>query len=453
MSTVEIYSNLLRLFREIIRKARRGVSSRLFENAVWLFSDKVIRLGLNFLLTAYIARYLGVHLFGVWNYALSFVILFSFFSTLGIYNQLLRDLVLYPDRRNELLGSAFLIKLLGGFVTLGLAYTSIVVIKPEETVLHQMVGILAIGYIVQSFDVIDFFFQSQLKAKWITIARMMSFVVFGLVKVAFVQLEYPLLYFIVAHIGELVLSAIFLIIFFQKHFAPIFHWKVARQSALGMFKESMPIFFAEIAIIMYMRLDQIMIGELVGNETLGVFSAAVRLSELWYLIPGVICSTAFPAIINSYQNHIEYRIRLQKLYDLLIWLALSIALVVSFAAPFLVRLIYGEQFIEASQILIIHIWTSVFVFVGIASNQQLILENLSRISFYRTVVGVIVNVALNFVLIPRWGAKGAAFATLIAQAFSSVISSYAFPSSRCIFWMNVAALNPRRIYMQYLRMK
>ena len=439
-------------FKKIFLKLYNTRSIRILKNAAWLFTDKILRLGLNFLLTAYIARYLGVQLFGVWNFALAFVVLFSFFSTLGIYNQLLRDFVRFPEKRNELLGSAFIIKFFGGCITLGLSYATIVIAKPEENLLHQIVALIAMGYIIQSFDVIDFFFQSQLKAKWITISRLISFIIFGILKLLLVYLKVPLLYFMWAQLGELALSSLLLILFFQQNFGGIFRWKIRWTSFKAMLIESMPIFFAEIAILMYMRIDQVMIGEMIGTETLGVFSAAVRLSELWYLIPGVICSTAFPSIILAHGlDPIDYKKKLQNLYDLLVWLAIFIALLVSLTAPLIVNLIFGSDFSSASEILVIHIWTSVFVFIGFASNQQLVLENLARISFYRTVFGVAVNIIFNLLFIPIWGGKGAAIATLIAQAFSSLLSNLFFPQTRAIFWMNLATLNPKRLYTEYLK--
>lgn len=451
-NTTSFYN--LSIFKRLTNKLNDTGSIKIFKNAGWLFTDKIVRQGLNFLLTAYIARYLGVQLFGVWNYALAFVVLFSFFSTLGIYNQLLRDFVRHPERHNELLGSAFIIKLLGGCITFALSYATIVITKPEEPFLHTLISLIAFGYIIQSFDVIDFFFQSQLKAKWIAISRLISFLIFAVLKLAFVHLQLPLFYFIWAQLGELLFSATLLIFFFNKYFHGIFKWTINWKALTGMLKESLPILFAEVAILIYMRIDQVMIGEMMGNETLGIFSAAVRLSELWYLVPGVICSTAFPSIIKAYYTDpLDYRKKLQRLYDLLVWLSIIIAIVVSILAPFIVNIIYGQQFSSASSILVIHIWTSVFVFVGFASNQQLVLEDLAKISFFRTLFGVVTNVLFNFIMIPLWGAKGAAFATLIAQAFSSWLSNYFFKETRPIFWINVRSLNLKRLITDYLKLK
>lgn len=424
------------------------------KNAAWLFADKIIRQGANFLLTAYIARYLGVSLFGMWNYALAFVVLFSFLSTLGIYNQLIRDFVRFPERQNELLGNAFIIKFLGGVLTVVLSYATITFSKPGASDLHILIVLIAAGYIIQSFDVIDFFFQSQLKARWIAVSRLISFLAFGTLKLAFVHFQFPLLSFIWAQLGELLFSALILIYFYSRHFTSILHWTINWNSLKGMLRESLPIFFAEIAILMYMRIDQVMIGEMLGNNALGIFSAAVRLSEIWYMVPGVICSTAFPSIIKAHAaDLLDYRKKIQRLYDLLVWLSIAIAFMVSLLAPVIVQIIYGPQFSESSSILVIHIWTSVFVFVGFASNQQLVLEHLVNISFYRTLFGVASNILFNLILIPVWGAKGAAISTLIAQAFSSWLSNYFFKEARPIFWLNVYALNIKRLINDYLRQK
>jgi O-antigen/teichoic acid export membrane protein len=144
---------------------------------------------------------------------------------------------------------------------------------------------------------------------------------------------------------------------------------------------------------------------------------------------------------------------MQRLYDFLIWLSIAIALVVSLLAPYIVTTIFGEEFSSASSILVIHIWTSVFVFVGFASNQQLVLEHLSKISFYRTLFGVASNVILNFILIPVWGSMGAAVSTLIAQGFSSWLSNCFFKESRPIFWLNINAFNIKRLINDYVRVR
>jgi O-antigen/teichoic acid export membrane protein len=153
-------------------------------------------------------------------------------------------------------------------------------------------------------------------------------------------------------------------------------------------RDSWPLIFSGLVVMIYMRIDQIMIKEMLGEREVGLYSAAVRISELWYFIPAIITSSLFPSIINAKKiSEKLYYTRLQRLYTLMVWLAIVIALPMTFLSDWLVILLYGEAYKEAGFVLMIHIWAGVFVFLGVASESWLISENLQRISFYRAFLG------------------------------------------------------------------
>jgi O-antigen/teichoic acid export membrane protein len=171
-----------------------------------------------------------------------------------------------------------------------------------------------------------------------------------------------------------------------------------------------------LAVVTYMRIDQVMLGEMVGAGSVGIYSAAVRLSEGWYFVPIAIATSVFPSIVATRKvNEALYQERLQKLYHFMTWLAIAIAVPVTFLSQIVIKFLYGAGYEGAGTVLAIHIWAGVFVFLGYASGQYLLTENYTRISFYRAFWGMIVNVILNFLLIPRYGPNGAAVATLISQ--------------------------------------
>ncbi len=421
--------------------ANKGETRRIIANSGWLFFDKIIRQGLNLLLTAYIARYLGVATFGEWNYAIAFVALFSFLSTFGLYNILLRDFVRSPERAGEIIGSAISIRFIGGCLTLLFSTIFIFVFKPNESVLHLLVLFTAANYIVQSTDVVDYYFQSKLKSNWIALSRSISFIAFGVTKLLLVYYKFDVTYFATVQAAEFLVAGLLLLYFLSKTI-PINLIKFNRVVVTQLILDATPILFAEIAIIIYMRTDQVMIGEMIGDSALGNYSAAVKLSEIWYFIPGVICSSLFPSIIKAHaENPLLYKQKLQKLYELLSGISVSIALVVSLTSYWIILILFGPEYSEAASVLTIHVWAGVFVFWGFASNQQLVIEHLTRLSLYRTIIGMVVNVIFNFLLIPLWGIKGSAVATLLAQASSAWLSSLFFIKSRPIFWMNLRSLN------------
>ena len=427
-----------------MEKVNNPEGIRIITNSGWLFSDKIVRQGLNLLLTAYIARYLGAPEFGQWNYAIAFVTLFSFFSSLGLYNILLRDFVRFPEKAGEMIGSAMVLRLFGGCLTLLFSVVTIFIFKPSAPALHILIFVVSTNYIAQSTDVFDFYFQSRLKSNWIAIARGISFIIFAIIKLALVHFKFTIAYFAAAQTAEFLLSGL-LMFFFLQRVLPLKSIKVNRSLMKALIRDSAPIILAEMAIIIYVRTDQVMIGEMIGDRAVGNYSVAVRLSEIWYFIPGIICSSLFPLLVGAHsQNNERYQFKLQQLYDLLAGLSVGIAVVVSVTSYWIIDILFGPDFSEAASVLTIHIWAGVFVFWGLASNQQLVIEKLTNLSLYRTLTGMVVNVLLNFILIPPFGIKGAAIATLMAQASSTWLSCLFFKQTRPIFWMNVRSLNPLR---------
>jgi len=172
--------------------------------------------------------------------------------------------------------------------------------------------------------------------------------------------------------------------------------------------------------MIYMRIDQIMLSEMVNDYEVGTYSAALKLSEIWYIIPAIICNSFFPSIIEAKKlSQKNYFRRIQKLFDILLLISLLIAVFVTLFSSLIIDVLYGDQYKNAAIILAIHIWTAVFVFLGVGSSNFFIIENLQIKGLTRTVLGAVLNIILNLILIPKFLAVGAAVATLISQFFSS----------------------------------
>jgi len=197
--------------------------------------------------------------------------------------------------------------------------------------------------------------------------------------------------------------------------------------------------------MIYMKIDQIMLGQMIGDEAVGLYSAATRISEVWYFIPMAIVASVFPAILESKKrSEDEYYERLQKLYDLMAMISVGVALAMTFLSMLIVTSLFGEAYSEAGPVLAIHVWAAVFVFLGVASSQWFLAENLQILSFQRTALGAVVNVILNLWLIPLYGVVGAALATVFAQATASLFFDGIQKKTRRMFWMKIKSMNPLR---------
>jgi len=399
-----------------------------FFNISWLMVEKIFRSVLLLVVGAYVVRYLGPGQFGLLSYAISFVTLFSAIATLGLDGIVVRELVKDGIKRDELLGTAFFLKLAGAFSVLAVLYIA-VHLTSSDSLTNLLIFIVASSAIFRSFNVIDFYFQSKVLSKYVVYTQLVLLVVSSFIKLFLIWIQAPLLYFAIVFLIEGIILAIGLTIAYLSQKLNIFDWRFRAELAVRLLKDSWPLLLSGICLSIYMRIDQVMIKHILGMEAVGQYAAAVKLSEACYFIPAIVCGSLFPAIINAKNKSKELcRTRLQKLYNLMVWIALPIALVTTLAADDVVRFLFGAEFFKAGPVLTIHIWAGLFVFLGTASSKWLIAENYTRISFFRTFVGMIVNVILNIIFIPIYGINAAAFATLISYAvatFSIVLMKHA----------------------------
>jgi PST family polysaccharide transporter len=399
-------------------------------NMGWLFVDKFLRMGLGLFVGAWVARYLGPEQFGLLNYSIAFTALFGPFATLGLDGIVVRQLVKYPDRQNELMGSAFALKLLGSAITLLSCLLVIVLMHGRESLTIWLVAISAAGFIFQSINVIDFYFQAKVQSRYTVFAANGAFVLLTLVKIALLIKAAPLVAFAWAGLGEIALTSVFLVAAYQTNNRNMRDWRYDKEVARELLRDSWPLLFAGLAVMLYMRLDVVMLQQMAGDREVGVYAAATRISEVWYFLPTVVVASVSPSIIKVHGTDSRlYLARLQRLYFLMVWLAIGLSLPLSLASGWIVRLLYGVQFREAGPVLAVHLWASVAVFLGVASSQYLLVEQLQKISFYRTLIGVLCNIILNLILIPKLGAMGAAIATVVSY-FLATFAIVLFRSSR-----------------------
>lgn len=389
-----------------------------FVNTGWLFFERIIEMAVSFFVGVYVARYLGPDNFGLLSYAGSFVGLFIALATLGVDGIVVRELVKDEKKRDELLGTTFILKIIGSVLLLGII-TIAVSFTTNDSFTNLLIFVIAIGIIFQSFNVINLYFQSKVLSKYSVFAKTISGILVALIKLVLIYFKKELIFFaIVTFIGNIILATGF-IIMYSKQKLSLFNWRIKLNLAKNLLKDSWPLMLSGIAISIYMQIDQVMIKNMLDTNAVGNYAVAVRLSEVWYFIPMAITSSVFPAIINAKKiSEKLYYERLQKLYDLMVWSAIVISLPVMLLSNNIIKLLFGIQYQEATGVLRIYIWATVFVFLGVASSQYLLAENYTRISFLKSIMGAIVNVILNIILIPKFKINGAAIATVISYTVS-----------------------------------
>lgn len=412
-----------------------------FKNTSWLLGEKILRLIVGLFVGIWVARYLGPEQFGLFSYTQSFVGLFAAIATLGLDGIVIRELVKDPTRRDELIGTAFWLKLIGGFSVLLLLAIAIN-LTSNDTYTNTLVFIIASATVFQAFNVVDFYFQSKVLSKYIVYANIISLLLSSLVKITFILYEAPLIAFAWTIVFDtIVLSLGFVYFYFQKSTFHIQNLTFRKETATALLKDSWPLILSGIVISLYMKIDQVMIMEMMDSAAVGQYAAAVRISEAWYFIPSIIASSFFPAIINAKKQNKElYYDRLQKLFDLMVWISITIALLTTLFSDSILHLLYGAEYNQASSVLVLHIWTGIFVAFSIVSGNWYINENYTKLAFYRNALGALANILLNYQLIPKYGITGAALGTLISYILASYIYDAFNPKTRIVFRQKTKSL-------------
>jgi O-antigen/teichoic acid export membrane protein len=417
---------------------------RYFANTSWMLAEQILRIIAWLLVGIWVARYLGPEQFGILSYVLAFTAIFGGIAKLGLDNIVVRNLVKEPEKRDIYLGTAFWLKLSGAFITLG-AVACAAMLTTNDPTTNLYILIVASGMIFQSFEVIDFYFQSQVLSKFVSLCKLIQLILSSLLKLYFVIAGADLLWFVIVSLVDQVTLAIslFLAYHFQSlklgSFYRYFNTSIAKQ----LLKDSWPLILSALAVMIYMRIDQIMIKEMLGDREVGLYSAAVRLGEAWYFVPALISTSLFPAILNAKKSSQEqYRERLQKLYTFMVWTAVGVAVPVTILSTWIMNFLYGAAYREASLVLSINIWAGVAVSIGVVFGRYLVAENRAGASFHRTAVGAGSNILLNFIFIPRYGIAGAAIATLASQWIANYIFDLFDRSLREVIYLKNNAILP-----------
>ena len=297
--------------------------------------------------------------------------------------------------------------------------------------------------IFQSSEVIELWFQSQIQSKYAVFGKGFSFLAVSAIKIWLILIQADLIAFAWVYLTEYAVTAVILVLVFRKSDNSLhlkWHWL---PQAGQLLRESWPLMLSNMAVMLYMRVDIVMLREMKGELAAGIYSAATVISEAGYFLPVVIVASSFPAIIKYRDSdHASYLISVKKLYSVLFRLAIGVVLPLSLLSGWIIRLLYGAEFQDAAQVLAIHLWASVPVFLGVAIEHYFLAESMQKIIFFRSIIGAIVNVILNVLLIPGMGATGAALATVLSHTFI-LISLLFFRKTRRHCALLMASLSGR----------
>jgi O-antigen/teichoic acid export membrane protein len=429
-------------------------------NTSWMFVDRMVRLAAVFITAVYMARVLGDQLFGQLNYVSGFVGLFTMLTVMGLDEIVVRDLVRHPERRDELLGSAALLKLLGALVLAMLVFVGAHVNGMDRyTVLLAMV--IAGAEVLKPFSVIEYHFLARVEGRpmaMANIAQTIASTLFKLVLCALVAspglrtwlVEHgwgfadsvarrPLEWFAWAYVVDNVAFAVGFSLAYRRTGLPLRAWRATRRMMTHLLQQSWPLIIFGIAIIVHARIDQVMIfevlkeriGEQAAYAEVGQYSVALKMIEALGFLPVIVQRSLAPAITRARVEDMgKYHDRLLNLYRLMFVLFLVTAVPLFLLAEPMITLLYGDTYSEAGGLLALFAIRLFFTNMGVAKTSWITNESLFKYSLLTAVVGAVVNIGLNYFLIPPFKAHGAIWSTIVSYMVSIFLLDLVSPGTR-----------------------
>jgi O-antigen/teichoic acid export membrane protein len=413
------------MYSKVKNKIKDKIFLNYVKNSSWMLFEQIIRLFSGVFVSIYVARYLGPENFGVLSFSLAISTFLMAFTRLGMDSILLREVVNTNSRVDikKLLSTSFWLMFITSFFIYSILFIILNLVDEEKSV-KFVISIICFSSIFVPFLSLDYFYQSQIKSKFSSVCKVIAISIISVIKLYLVYIEASLLSFAFSVLFDYFLVAILL--FFSMYFTKLikpfelfkhFEFNIAKT----LLKSSFYMVISALAVIVNMRIDQIMIKTMLGFEQAGIYSAAAKFYESWSIFPHVLTISLLPIIMKiKNDSHHNYENKLCLLIRSLFYVSFIVSLIVTFFSQELVDITFGSAYAESASLIGIIMWSSVFISIGSVTSRYLTIEKMEKKILFRTIVTTVLNVVLNYIFIPIYGIKSAAWTTL----FCALISSY-----------------------------
>ncbi|MBX9768487.1 MAG: flippase [Bdellovibrionales bacterium] len=423
--------------------SQRPLFQKIVENSGWQIGDRAVRLGLNFFITAWIARYLGPESYGKLSYVIAVVSIFQVFSSLGIEwiilkefsagrgsgdsgGQSLADGSTQGDLGTAKVVTTIKLKFLSGLLGQALLLGTLKIIGGESSI-AVMATAQSFLLLLGSFDTIDYWFQSRMEVRRVVIIRSLGFFAASALRLFLLLGNYPLETFTLPFLMESVVGNILIFKLYREKVGDLGAFLPAFEVVwLKDLLKKLPVLFVTAVMLqMYLRIDQVLLQWLSGSEAVGIFSISVRLSEIFYMVGSAVIASAAPALFSAHKlDPPAFRSRMERLFRTLNGVSVGICLFIGLIAEPLVTVVFGEKYAASVEVLRIYIWCLPPVLQGGIRNVWLMAEGRTVFALFAATLGTLISLILNITLIPLYGVKGAAIAAVIAMWTSGIFSSF-----------------------------
>lgn len=412
----------------------------IIENLYWSVIGKIASLASSLLVGIIMARYLGPDRFGLLNYVISYVFLFQTIALFGLDPIEVREEARQKEDRNKIIGTAFGLKVVLAVIFMMLSIcTSWFMDGDGYTTL--LVAIYSLTVVLNSFSVIRNYFLAIVQNEYIVKAELARIFLGICIKLLLLLFHASLTWFLMGYVFDIILLSSGYVLAYRKKIGAIRDWSFELAYARFLVKESFPLLLTSAAVIIYQRIDQVMIGQMIDKVSVGYFSVAAKFVDVLVYIPMMLSQTITPILVKARErNNDEYAAKAQQFMNLSVWLSLFASAFLALFAYWIVSLSFGAVYLPAVPILQVMAFKAAAVALSNTAGAMLVTEGLQRYAIFRDGLGCIICIALNYMLLPCYGVIAAAFVAIASNIVAGYLSDAVIPPYRHIFVCQTRAL-------------
>ena len=425
----------------IIRKCNLSENKeKIVRNLFWAVLGKTITLLGSLFVGIIIARYLGPEQYGLMNYVISYVALFQVFALFGLDNIEIRETAGNLEKYKTIVGTAFGIKCILAIITMvAIIATSFWLEADTNTVI--LISIYSFSVILNTFTVIRNYFTAIVQNEYIVKSEITRTLVGAAIKVLLLLQHASLTWFVVLYTFDWFLLGSGYYVSYKKVVGNISDWRFDWSYARYLMRESFPLLLTSAAVIIYQRIDQVMIGQMIDNESVGYFSVASRIVEILIFVPMILVQTITPVLVQKRkESESAYRAKAQLFMNVTVWSTFIVALFTSCIAYWAILLLFGSTYLPAVPVLQVMAFKAVSVALSTTAGHMLIVEGIQRWAIFRDTFGCIVCITLNYLLLREYGIIAAAFVAIISNISAGYIADAFIPAYRHLFVTQTKAI-------------
>lgn len=417
-------------------------ANRLLHNTKWIILCKILQALTQLVIGMISARYLGPDHYGLIHYAASLTAFALPVMQLGFRSTLVQEYVAEPSRQGEILGTALMLNLLSALACiLGINTFTRIAHRGEADTLAVCL-LYSTGLLFQGLEMIQYWFQAQLKAKYSSLAALAAYLLASLYKIYLLATRKSIHWFALSHSLEYALLGILLLVFYRKIGGQKLRFSSA--TARRMLSKSRYYILSGLMVTVFQNTDHIMLKNLVGQVENGYYTAAITCAGVAGFLYGAIVDSFRPVILEARKHSPEQFGRmLSRLYSLIFYLSLAQSLAFTLLAEPMVMILYGSAYRQAIPVLQILVWYIAFSHMGVLRNIWILAEGQQHLLWIINLSGALLNIGLNGWMIPLWGARGAAVASVITQMVTNFLLGFLWKPLRPNNRLLVAGFHPR----------